>query len=213
MIWSANPHQTHHEGFEKPIYAWVPSIGISQLTVLGGKAFPQWDGDLMVSSLVAQSLFRVRLGEGQAVLVEAIPIGHGIRDLAELSNGAIALKTDDDLLGFLRANRRHPSDRSRSRGSRQGHRSRMCWMPFAYTGRNRWNRSGALGHSGTEVASRKGFAYSPALTSMSGTWTRDRLRAFISNPDSVAPGTQMELTATYESETLDDLMAFLETLR
>ena len=63
---------------------------------------------------------------------------------------------------------------------------------------------------GRNVASRKGFAYSPALTSMSGTWTRDRLRAFISNPDSVAPGTQMELTATYESETLDDLLAFLE---
>ena len=67
----------------------------------------------MVSSLVAQSLFRVRLGEGQAVLVEAIPIGHRIRDLVELSNGPIALKTDDDLLVFLEPIDADPSDRAR----------------------------------------------------------------------------------------------------
>src|SRR5215831_14546596 len=54
MIWSANPGQAHHEGFEKP--------------------FPQWEGDLLVSSLVAESLFRVRIAEGRAVIIEAIPI-------------------------------------------------------------------------------------------------------------------------------------------
>lgn len=100
-IWSANPRQAHHEGFENPVYAWVPSIGISQLTVMGAKAFPQWEGDLLVSSLGAESLFRVHLAEGRAVVVEPIPIGYRIRDLAELSNGVIALKTDDDFLVFL----------------------------------------------------------------------------------------------------------------
>ena len=66
---------------------------------------------------------------------------------------------------------------------------------------------------GRDVASRKGFAYSPALASLGGRWTRDRLRAFISDPNSVAAGTQMEVTATYDSETLDELIAYLGTLR
>jgi cytochrome c2 len=47
---------------------------------------------------------------------------------------------------------------------------------------------------------------------MGGTWTRERLRAFIRNPNSVAPGTRMQQTAIYDSEALDDLLAFLETL-
>jgi cytochrome c2 len=213
MIWSEKPHQTHHEGFEKPVHAWVPSIGISQLIVMGGKAFPQWEGDLMVSSLVAQSLFRVRLGEGQAILVETIPIGHGmIRDLAELSNGAIALKTDDDLLVFL-----EPVDATSLTDLDPSAHGKVIAAECAGCHSLAPDGTDGIGPAlwgimGRKVASRKGFAYSPALASMSGTWTPDRLRAFISNPDSVAPGTQMEQTATYEPETLDDLMAFLVTL-
>ena len=213
MTWSANPDKTHHEGFEKPIYAWVPSIGISQLIVLKGKAFPQWAGDVMVSSLVAQTLFRIRLTEGRAVVVEPIPIGHRIRDLVELSNGTIALKTDDDFLVFL-----EPVDAAsltdlepEARGKVIAARCAGCHS-LAPDGTDGIGPA-LWGIVRRDVASRKGFAYSPALASMGGTWTRDRLRTFISNPDSVAPGTRMEFIATYDSGALDDLLAFLETLR
>ena len=195
MTWSANPDKTHHEGFEKPIYAWVPSIGTSQLIVLRGKAFRQWAGDVMVSSLVAQTLFRIRLAEGHAVVVEPIPIGHRIRDLVELSNGAIALKTDDDFLVFL-----EPVDaasltelEAEARGKVSAARCAGCHS-LAPDGADGIGPA-LWGIVRRDVASRKGFAYSPALASMGGTWTRDRLRAFISKPDSVAPGTRMEFIA------------------
>src|SRR5262249_16871898 len=88
MSWSDDPRKTHHEGFEKPIYAWVPSVGTSQLLVVEGRGFAQWAGDLIVSSLVGQTLYRIRLADGRAVVVEPIPVEHSIRDLVELPSGA-----------------------------------------------------------------------------------------------------------------------------
>jgi aldose sugar dehydrogenase len=214
MIWSTNPRQEHHEGFEQPIYAWVPDIGVSQLIVVGGKAFPEWKGDLLVSSLRGESLFRVRLAEGRVVVIEAIPIDHRIRDLAELSNGVIALKTDDDLLVFLQ-----PVDATRMTDLDPEARGKVIATGCAGCHSLRPDGTDGIGPSlwgivGRNIASRKGFAYSPALASMGGRWTPDRLRAFISNPNSVAPGTQMpRVTASYDAQALDDLLAFLGTLR
>jgi len=212
MIWSTNPAQAHHEGFEKPIYAWVPSIGTSQLIVVRGKAFSKWEGDLLVSSLAAESLFRVRLAESRAVVIEPISIDHRIRDVAELSDGTIALKTDDDFLLFL-----DPIDATHMADLSQEARGKVIATACAGCHSLAADGTDGIGPAlwgivGRKIASRKGFAYSPALASMGGKWTRDRIRAFISDPSSVAPGTQMQLNATYDSKTLDDLVAFLATL-
>jgi glucose/arabinose dehydrogenase len=56
--------------------------------------FERWQGDLIVSSLKAQKLFRLRVREGRVVFAEPIHIGMRIRDLVEMQNGAIVLKTD-----------------------------------------------------------------------------------------------------------------------
>ena len=100
-IWPGNPEQGRHEGYEKPTYAWVPSIGVSQLIVIERSAFPFWKGDLMVSSLVGQTLYRVRIENGRAIYAEPIPIGRQIRDIAETADGSIVLKTDDNFLVYL----------------------------------------------------------------------------------------------------------------
>ena len=100
-IWPGNPKQGRHEGYEKPRYVWVPSIGISQLIVIERTAFPSWQGDLMVSSLIGQTLYRVRIEDGRVIYAEPIPIGHPIRDIAETASGAIVLKTDDNFLIYL----------------------------------------------------------------------------------------------------------------
>jgi hypothetical protein len=101
MTWPGNPQLGRHEGYEKPTYAWVPSIGISELIVIEGSAFPFWKGDLMVSSLLAETLYRLRIEDGRAIYAEPIPIGHRIRDIAETADGSIVLKTDDNFLVFL----------------------------------------------------------------------------------------------------------------
>jgi cytochrome c2 len=212
MIWSEDARKTHHEGYEQPIYAWVPSIGVSQLIVLKGTAFPQWAGDLIVSSLAAQTLFRIRLAEGRVVLVEPIPVEHRIRDLVELSSGAIALKTEDDHLLFLQ-----PADASHLKDLKPEARGKVIAAQCA--GCHSLKPDGAGGNGpalwgivGRSVASSKGFAYSPALAAMGGKWTRERLGAYIRNPESVAPGTRMERIGNHDTEGLNDLLAFLETL-
>lgn len=101
MTWPASPQLGRHEGYEKPTYAWVPSIGISELIVIEGSAFPFWKGDLMVSSLLAQMLYRVRIEDDRVIYAEPIPIGHRIRDIAEIAGGSIVLKTDDNFLVYL----------------------------------------------------------------------------------------------------------------
>ena len=101
MTWPGNPQLGRHEGYEKPTYAWVPSIGISELIVIEGRAFRFWKGDLMVSSLLAETLYRVRIEDDRAIYAEPIPIGHRIRDIAETADGSIVLKTDDNFLVYL----------------------------------------------------------------------------------------------------------------
>ena len=213
MRWSENPRQTHHEGFEKPTYAWVPSIGVSQLIAVEGKAFQQWSGDsdgLVTGS--AEPLPDSSPGRSRRCR-RAHSVGHRIRDLVELRNGTIALKTDDDFLLFLdpvdAADLPNLEPEVRGKVIAAGCAGCHSLAPAGTDGIG----PALWGIVGRDVASRKDFAYSRALASMGGTWTRDRLRAFISNPDAVAPGTQMEPTAIHDSAALDDLLAFFETLR
>jgi hypothetical protein len=96
-------HEGAHPGFLRPVFAWVPSIGVSQVIVLHGRGFPRWRGDLLVSSLRAATLFRLRVEEGRVILAEPIPIGQRIRDLTEAPDGSVVLVLETDRLLVLRA--------------------------------------------------------------------------------------------------------------
>ena len=85
----------------KPIYSWVPSIATSQLIAIKKDLFALWEGDLIISSLAAQTLYRARIEDGRVVLVETLRIGHRIRDITESWDGRIIRKTDDDFLIFI----------------------------------------------------------------------------------------------------------------
>jgi len=93
-----------HEGYTRPVYAWSPGgIGISQLTSISSSgSFPKWNGDLLVGSLSGQSLFRMRIREDRAVLVERIRLRTRVRDIAERPDGTIAIKTDGPYLLVVR---------------------------------------------------------------------------------------------------------------
>ena len=100
-IWPHNEAQGRHDGYEKPTYAWIPSIAISSLIVSNSPQFPLWQNDLLISSLREQSLFRVRLHEESAISIEQIEIGNRIRDITELPDGRIALLTDSHKILLL----------------------------------------------------------------------------------------------------------------
>ena len=80
------------------MFAWVPSLGISNLISVERGLFPQWRGDLLIATLKAQSLFRARIRDGRVRYFEPILIGSSIRDLIESHDGRLILWTHDGTL-------------------------------------------------------------------------------------------------------------------
>ena len=80
----------------KPIKTWVPSMGISSVHFYQGDKFPEWQGDLIVSSLNGESLIRLDY-ENNAIVGEEIifknKIGR-IRDFKIDTEGNIYLISD-----------------------------------------------------------------------------------------------------------------------
>ena len=90
-----------HDGFTKPVFAWLRSIGISNLVVNDEHWFPLWKDDLLISSLRGRSLFRVRRHGAAVQYFEHIGIGDRIRDIAQMPDGRIALLIDGGKVYFL----------------------------------------------------------------------------------------------------------------
>ncbi|MEQ1931640.1 MAG: PQQ-dependent sugar dehydrogenase [Parvularculaceae bacterium] len=110
--WPLGEHKGRHDGHEgrrggalPPVFAFVPSIGVSNLIEYRGAAFPLWRGDLLVESLMDSSLYRVRLDGERVEYVERINLGGRdetrLRDIVELRDGRLALWTDASALIVL----------------------------------------------------------------------------------------------------------------
>ena len=100
-IWPYSKTQGRHDEFEKPVYAWIPAIGISNLIVSDSRYFPLWQDDLLIASMITHSLYRVRLHQGHVMYVEQIEIGARTRDITQMPDGRIALLTDSANILFL----------------------------------------------------------------------------------------------------------------
>ena len=90
-----------HEGFARPAFAWVPSIGVSALVENDARWLPLWKDDLLVATLVDGAIHRVRRDGADARYVERIPLGFRIRDMAWTPDGRIALADDSGRVVFL----------------------------------------------------------------------------------------------------------------
>ena len=99
--WEIGRWGSAHEGYEKPVLSWLPSIAPSQLLVYMGSEFPGWRNDVILATLRDQSLRRIRLDNGRVVFDERIEVGERIRDLVELEDGRLLLSFDSGRLGLL----------------------------------------------------------------------------------------------------------------
>ena len=99
-----------HDGFAKPVFAWVPSIGISSVIVNDKHLFPLWKDDLLISSLVGHSFFRVRRDGTDVQYVERTGVGYRIRDLAQMPDRRIALLADRGWVHFLSRSERYADE-------------------------------------------------------------------------------------------------------
>ncbi|MEL6521733.1 MAG: PQQ-dependent sugar dehydrogenase [Pseudomonadota bacterium] len=176
--------QGRHDQFERPIFSWVPSIGVSALELYGGPEFPQWDGDLLISSLGGARLDRVHVREGRAIVVERIPVGKRIRDIAVTEAGQIFIKLDN-VAAVLRMTNASADGQTNIAG--------LAFCASCHNIDEEGSTNSAapslVGVLGRDIASVPGFAYSEALQAIDGTWDEDSIKQFISAPDRFAPGT------------------------
>jgi glucose/arabinose dehydrogenase len=90
----------NHDKFEEPTFAWLPSVGVSQLTAISqNSSLKEWQNDLIVSTLKDQSLYRLKISQAKNNILysERIDIGYRIRDL-ESDDKFIYAATDDGKL-------------------------------------------------------------------------------------------------------------------
>lgn len=59
-------------GIQKPVYAFIPSIGTCGITFINGTKFKSWSGNLIVSGLASQKLHRCIVKDNQIIKEEII---------------------------------------------------------------------------------------------------------------------------------------------
>jgi glucose/arabinose dehydrogenase/cytochrome c2 len=203
-----------HTGYKAPLFAWVPSIGVSQLIELGNFN-ARWDGDLLVGSLKASSLYRLRLEDNRVLYAERIWLGERIRDLVQANDGTIVVWTDDTELllisvdnDLLAVNRRTPYIVSQTIADALINENCLGCHHFGPTNPTDFapSLSGLLNRP---IAS-DAFSYTPALRAKQtlGNWTPALLSEFLSDPYKFASGTNMFPLKLSQAQ-IDDIVATL----
>ena len=201
--WPLDKTTGDHDRFLRPVYAFVPSMAMSSLALMGGEEFPLWRGDLILGTLKYQRLMRLHIREGRVIFAEPLFLGARIRDLTIDDNGALYVK--DDVRPFV------------YRLTNGGGAAPVAGTPeavVANAGCNACHDASNVAPTldrliGRDIASADGFQFSPALSTKDGVWDEHSLREFLTDPQGFAPGSTMpapDLTATQ----IDALIAALE---
>jgi cytochrome c2 len=204
--WPLSEHQGSHAGYEKPIYSWLPAIGVSNLIGIEGLMFENWKGDLIVSSLQGGSISRIRTFNGRLVLNERMEVGMRIRDLIIGKKGEIVLWGDSPPeLVFIRPIKNQISGEvlfSQCIGCHSAANSTKNHLGPNLT--NIVNR---------KIASLKNYDYSSALFGMgSKFWTEERLGLFLADPKAYVPGNSMHFDGIKDAESRKILIKYLKTM-
>jgi cytochrome c2 len=186
------------------MYAWLPDIGVTDLIEVEKDLFPVWRGDLLVASLAAQHIFRVRIRNQRVAYVEPIPIDMRIRDIVEATDGKIVLWADDD-------------DAIVSMQPAYGSSGEILFSTHCSgchkIGDGTSHRIGPdlWGVIGRKIASADGYGdYSAALHGLGGKWNEERLDAFIKSPQAAAPGSAMEFDGIADAATRAKIIDYIK---
>jgi len=68
-----------------------------------------------------------------------------------------------------------------------------------------------FGVVGSAVASKDGYAYSPALSARGGTWDYETLNSFLLGPSAAVPGTKMTFAGLPKADERANIIAYLRT--
>jgi cytochrome c2 len=163
----------------------------------------RWHGDLVVSSLIARKLWRLRIRDRRVVLAEEIPIGERIRQIIEGQAGELVLWNDGGTIMFIT-----PAVIDSVTGQSLYRECAGCHAASHDRARIAPSLRGILAR---RLASDPDFDYSPAMLATGGIWTRERLNAFLANPAALIPGTSMQFGGIAEPSAREKLIDFLQS--
>jgi glucose/arabinose dehydrogenase len=95
---------TAKEGMEQPVYYWDPVIAPSGMVFYRGDRIPEWDGSILVGSMVSRSLVRLVLEDGRVAREERYlsDLSERIRDVQQGPDGTLYVITDSSNGRILR---------------------------------------------------------------------------------------------------------------
>ena len=90
--------KTARDGMQQPRYFWRPSIAPSGLMFYTGNMFPEWRGNLFVTSLSGQHIARLVLDGDRVVAEERLLVDRAqrIRELRQGPDGALYVLTNEE---------------------------------------------------------------------------------------------------------------------
>jgi len=235
--WPNNRRQGWHDpAYEMPRFTMPPDTGISQLAPVEGEEFPLWEGDLLISSLMAETLFRVRLVNNTVIGIEPIALGERMRDIIRLRDGRFAVLTErgnvlvisneatdletpnsdriaetvTGLAALASARADDPYNEAELTRQERGRRLYELHCASCHSVSGEPSRAPNLGGIiGERIADTSGFDYSDALRAETGVWTENRLIEYIGDPQAAVPGTAMPETNIHFLQ-IPELLLYLE---
>lgn len=86
----------HGEGITSPLYTWTPSIGICGIAFITSETFKSWKGNLLVSGLASQKLYRC-VTEGEKITGEHVLLSNSgrIRNVVQGPDGSVYVSAEN----------------------------------------------------------------------------------------------------------------------
>jgi aldose sugar dehydrogenase len=219
LSWPLSKHQGRHDGYQPPVFAWVPSVAASNLIVVAN-FHERWDGDLLVGSLRGESLFRLRLDGERVVYVEPLWIGERIRDIAQVADGAIWLWADSGRLIALSSSNASATFAAMIDSQPPAIAAMLgkCGACHAFDpgaeGTDRLTLWKVYDRRLGDGANKRLYSEAMLQAAKDGAvWDDARLDQFLANPKRALPGTNMEFAGVSDGETRKGIIRFLANLK
>jgi cytochrome c2 len=210
-----------HDGFTNPTYAWLPSVGVSNLSTIN-RFHPAWDGDMLAATMIDESLYRIRITDNRVLFAERISVGHRIRDLHFLKD-RLVLWTDDKKLIFVSVaqptyTNQVLAEYLAKRPYDENHRSQVeaavnqCLECHSLNPGEQGKAPNLARAFNARIGSTDFDRYSEALRARSDRWSRANLTTFLKNPQAFAPGTAMPDPGITDPFVLGEVIDLLEAI-
>lgn len=211
--WVFAKRRGDHSQHQRPVFAFIPSIGISQLIEPRGFA-EEWDGDLLVGSLKERTLHRLRLDGDSVVYDEPILLNQRLRDIVQMPDGRLAILTDDYEVIVIEVDRdRKLLSIMEAAAEPARDAIKQCLMCHSLAVNDATGgKIPIAGMIGRKAASWPGVDYSDGLKAIDMVWTAEALDAFLANPDVMAPSTPMASNAVRDPEVRRQLVDLIGKL-